>query len=157
MSYTVRQLGENESSVMRALANACPPLDLHTPYTYWVISKFFSDWCFVLEYDKVTVGFLMALCRDNTVFLWQIGILTEHRGQGCSGLLYQALMDRVESTDRDTVLVTIADGNQSSRSSLESFCRKTELVMERLESVEVTDLVDADFSEIETLYRITKA
>ncbi|MDR0488044.1 MAG: GNAT family N-acetyltransferase [Propionibacteriaceae bacterium] len=36
----------------------------------------------LLEVDGTAVGFIMAIKRNSTVLLWQIGILPQYRRQG---------------------------------------------------------------------------
>src|SRR5690606_20196666 len=49
MSLRIRPTGPDDATLLRSLARRCPPLDLHTPYTYWVQATYFGDTCFVAE------------------------------------------------------------------------------------------------------------
>jgi len=154
MSYNVRPLASGESSLIRKLAALCPPLDLHTPYTYWVITEYFGDSCFILECDVEPVGFITAVGRGEDLLLWQVGILPEHRGQGHSLLLYDAVSAWARENGVRKVQVTIADDNQASRSSMESFCRSHHVESVAVGLAEISDLIDPLFSEVETRYEI---
>lgn len=38
----IRNVTERDTETLMNLAKNNPPLDVHTPYTYWVIAKYFS-------------------------------------------------------------------------------------------------------------------
>jgi len=130
-------------------------LDLHTPYTYWVISEFFHDWCFVLQIDGQSAGFVTCVQRDSTLFLWQVGILPEYRRHGYSRLLYAQVLDKALCQGIDVITTTIADDNVASRVSMESFFIRSGGTMRAVGTVELLDDTDPGFSEVETKYVIT--
>jgi L-2,4-diaminobutyric acid acetyltransferase len=140
---------------MRRLAHDCPPLDLHTPYTYWVISQFFADSCFVLEADGQPAGFISSVGRAKTWFIWQVGILSQHRGRGNSGLLYDALMSWAVAAGLERVGLTIAPDNVASRASIEAYCTRHGFDLSRSGEISLTDLVDPSFHEQEVRYTIS--
>ena len=41
MSLNVREIRESDNAIMRELALKNDPLDKHTPYTYWVMARFY--------------------------------------------------------------------------------------------------------------------
>jgi hypothetical protein len=61
---------EKDSETLFNLAKNNPPLDVHTPYTYWVIAKYFSDTSFILEQNGVPIGFITALETPEFIFIW---------------------------------------------------------------------------------------
>ena len=152
--YSLRNVTENDAATLRSLAKRCPPLDLHTPYTYWVIAKYFSDSSFILEQDGHPVGFITALDTPSGVFVWQIGILEDHRGSGLSRLLIDAVFDYARGASK-RIEVTIAEKNTESKAAFMSACENAGGVMEAVGRVVVRDIDDPDFCEEETCYLIT--
>jgi len=155
MSYIVRPLVRGECEILHSLARQCPPLDVHTPYTYWVVSEFFSDGCFILESDGTPVGYIMSLLRDRLLFLWQIGVAPDHQGKGCSALLYAALGEYAKSSGATELTTTITDSNAASRAAMESFCRRRGFQPQAVGTVSISDDADPAFHEVETRYRIS--
>lgn len=152
--YTLRNATESDAPRLRRLAQLCPPLDVHTPYTYWVLAKYHGKSSFVLEQDGRPVGFITALEAPSAVFIWQIGILPDHRGQGLSYRLIDAVLGYARGVSKP-LEVTIAADNDASNAAFTGACQKASAALEALDRVVVTDLDDPDFEEAEIRYRIT--
>ncbi len=54
----IRNVREDEDGVLQSLALACGgTLDVHTPYTYWVLTHYFAEYCFVaVEREEAHAG-----------------------------------------------------------------------------------------------------
>lgn len=152
--YTLRNINESDHAIMRSLAKKCPPLDLHTQYTYWVNAAYFPDCSFILESDGEPVGYIMTVENSRILFIWQIGILPEHRGKGLSGQLISACLDYAASCGKK-IQVTIAEDNIASYRSFLSACEKKGYKPEKVDTVRVTDNDDPGFEECEIRYEIT--
>ncbi len=152
--YTIRTALESDAPLLRRLAKNCPPLDLHTQYTYWVIAAYFGRGCFILEADGEPAGYLTTVDAPSTVFVWQIGILEPHRGKGLSRMLIRAAADYAKTVSKD-LEVTIAADNAASYAAFRSFCDACGTPLERVGVAEVTDLDDPDFRETEIRYRFS--
>lgn len=139
--------------IMRWLAQQCFPLDVHTPYTYWVNASYYSQCCFLLEDDEKPIGYIMAIDAPMVVFIWQIGILKEYRKKGLSYALISSCMDYAVSVEKNIEL-TIAYDNDSSYAAFKTACQKRNLSMEKLEQIEVLDMADHSFKETEIKYLI---
>lgn len=145
--YTIRPVTEADHALLLSLAERCPPLDVHTPYTYWVQCTLFSKSCFVLTLRSEDVGFITAVENEREALIWQIGILPAHRGKGCSSLLIGAALDVL--LPRREVFVTIAPENRISLQSFQSACRKRGLCLTAVKPAEESLCPDR-----ETTYRI---
>ncbi len=154
--YTIRNVTESDAPLLRHLAKNCPPLDLHTQYTYWVIAGFFGGSSFLLEQDGEPVGYLTAVDAPSAVFIWQIGILEAHRGKKLSRLLIRAAVEYAQAVSKD-LEVTIAPDNVPSYSAFRSFCDANGTPLKRLGVTEVSDLDDPSFREREVRYRFASS
>lgn len=152
--YSVRNVSDADAALLRHLSKMCPPLDVHTPYTYWVIAKYHAFSSFILECDSNPIGFITALDTHETVFIWQIGILEEYRRKGLSEMLISAVFNYSKSVSKD-LEVTIAAENKASKSAFLSICKKQNAAIEENEVIEIRDLDDYSFKETEIKYRIS--
>ncbi len=118
------------------------------------MADLFADSCLVLEAAGEPVGFLMSVRSGTTLFVWQIGIVPAHRGAGGSSLLYDALLTWARGAGVTGLTATIADDNEASRASLQSFCRRNGLVLRAGELVEIRDDADPAFLEVERRYAV---
>ncbi len=150
--YTIRTATESDAPLLRRLAKNCPPLDVHTQYTYWVIASYFGRGCFILEADGEPAGYLMTVDAPSAVFVWQIGILEPHRGKGLSRMLIRAAAEYARSVSK-ALEVTIAADNAASNAAFRGYCSDCGTPFERVGVAEVSDLDDPDFRETEVRYR----
>ena len=122
-NIVIRNATANDGAIMRKLAHECGTLDLHTPYTYWVAAAHYSGGCFIMEEDGTPIGYIMAVDAPEIVFIWQIGILPEHRGKGLSRILIASCVGYAKERKKD-IEVTIAENNENSYRSFARFCEK---------------------------------
>ena len=153
---TVRNACASDSPLLRALAAACGTLDVHTPYTYWVACRYHSKSIFILEDSGTPVGYIMALDNPDCVFLWQIGILSSHRGKGLSKLLYARVMDFAAAAEKP-LQVTIAPENKASYGAMENYCRSRGLTIQAEDTLHLNDCIDREFQETEIIYTVFPA
>lgn len=152
-SLTMRSATADDAALLRDLARRCYPLDVHTPYTYWVVCRFFGTGCFLLEREGEAVGYLMTVDTPECLFVWQIGLLEPHRGQGHSQRLIRAAAEYASRLGKE-IQVSIAPENQASYGAFSAYCRNHGMVMEPCGEVSLTDLEDKSFREYEVHYRI---
>ena len=126
--FTCRPVDEEDAELLLCLARSCPPLDVHTPYTYWVICHLYHATTIVLEEDRQAIGYVMAVPRGRTLFVWQVGILETHRGLGLSAMLFDALAESA-SGNYTSLELTIAPENVASFGALSGWCRRNNLVV----------------------------
>lgn len=152
---TMRTVTGADAALLRCLAARCRPLDVHTPYTYWVVCHFFGDGCFLLEHEGAPVGYIMTVKTDECLFVWQIGLMEQFRGKGLSQQLIQAAAEYAGQRKLD-LQVSIAAENAASYASFSSYCREHGLAMEPCGEIALTDLMDPDFKENEIHYKLTR-
>lgn len=152
--YSLRNVSAADAALLKHLAGKCYPLDVHTPYTYWVVANYHAISSYILQNDKEPIGFITALNTPNMVFVWQIGILEEFRRKGLSKMLISAVFDYARSVSKD-IEVTIAADNDASKSAFASVCKKQNVKMVEIGVVELRDIDDDSFTEVEKKYRIS--
>jgi|CXWJ01.1.fsa_nt_gi L-2,4-diaminobutyric acid acetyltransferase len=150
----LRSASEADAALLRDLARACPPLDLHTPYTYWVNARYFGDLAVIAEEGGLPIGFAMAVLRGQTLLLWQIGILPPARGRGISGTLIDQVERHAHQHGVTTIEVSIAPENAASNAAVRSWARRRSLEVEHIGDVKLTDDTDPGFMEFEHIFRI---
>lgn len=151
----LKKVDENDFSIMKHLALNCPPLDVHTPYTYWVVSKLFGEYCFLAKDGEKSIGYIMCVRNNSVLLIWQIGILKEYRKKGISKLLIEAVLDSVKDANVD-VYVTISDINKDSYYSFYNFCLANNYSFSKTDYISIDDIDDRMFIEQECVYKISK-
>lgn len=102
-------------------------LDLNTPYSYLMMSKFFGDRCVIAVRDGEIVGFLTGFLvayesrHVNTFFVWQIAVKENARGEGIARdmIEYLAGIHRLSY-----VQATVSEENTASMNTFKSIAQK---------------------------------
>ncbi len=132
---TFRHVKEGDAALLRHLALNCPPLDVHTPYTYWINACFFGTYSF-LAYDmKKPIGYIMCLPKDDLLFVWQIGLLDEYRGKKLSYSLIKLAFENAENCGIKKMAVTIAPDNLASYNAFKNYCVENGYTFTKTEAV----------------------
>lgn len=152
---TLRSATAADAAVLRDLARRCHPLDVHTPYTYWVVCNFFGKGCFLLELEGEPVGYLMTVRTPECLFVWQIGLLEPYRGQKHSQMLIGAAAECAAELGLE-IQLSIAPENAASYGAFSAYCRDHGMVLEPCGQISLTDLGDLTFREEEIHYRMVK-
>lgn len=155
-NITIRPVTEKDAPLLRNLASKCPPLDVHTPYTYWLLANFFGKYSFIISEDGAAFGYITCITCDNTLFIWQIGILEEYRKKNYSQMLIKAAFDEGIKMGIRTAAVSIAKENKASYKSFESFCKNNGYIIEPYKTIRISDMKNMFYSDEEILYTIRK-
>jgi len=150
----IRKVNVEDAVLLRKLAHECKPLDVHTPYTYWVVCNFFGDGCFILQDNRKAVGYIMTLLKGDCLFIWQIGILEAYRGKKHSRALLMAAEQYAREKGLEKMLVSIAPENQNSYHAFHQYCKGRNILIERNGEVKIEDTLD-DITEHEYIYEMT--
>ncbi len=122
-SISIEQASENDWITLMNLAHACAPLDKHTEYTYWLLTRFAFETCFIAyTADKKPIGFISGFAHNGKGFIWQIGILPSYRNKGISQILIMNLVNKFISQGISSFEVTISSKNKNSLSAFTKFC-----------------------------------
>ncbi len=119
---SIRNITSDDVATLVGLAHQCPPLEIHTQYTYWVCANYYSRSSFILEDNKTPIGYVLVVDSPKAVFLWQIGIIPQYRKKGLSRVLLSACADYAKSEGK-CIETTIAEENIDSLSAVSRFCK----------------------------------
>jgi L-2,4-diaminobutyric acid acetyltransferase len=151
MTIVIRPVTEADAIVLRRLAVLCPPLDVHTHYTYWVLCHIADNGSFIAEDDGEPVGFTTSLRDGDAFFIWQIGILPARRGAGLSTRLIGAVVDHARAQGLESLQFSIDPANTTSRAAFAAFAQHHGAALTQVGRV---DLHDDDLDEVEDVYRM---
>lgn len=130
------RLEYGDGEAMWRLARESGVLEENAEYTYHMFSHFFQEACVVAEVDGRVAGFIAGFRppdRPDAVFVWQIAVSTEHRGQGIAAAMLHGLFQRL-SPDVQFLEATVTPSNEASQRTfrkvardLEALCNETVL------------------------------
>ncbi|GAB4291309.1 MAG: diaminobutyrate acetyltransferase [Thiohalomonadaceae bacterium] len=107
-----------DGQAVHALVRRCPPLDLNSSYSYFLLCSHHADTCVVAEQAGALVGFLSAYRlpqAPHTLFVWQVAVDAGMRGQGVAGRMLEALLTRPSCTGVQFIETTVSPSNLASR------------------------------------------
>ncbi|MBD2845659.1 diaminobutyrate acetyltransferase [Paenibacillus sp. IB182496] len=108
-------------------------LDLNSTYCYLLLCDLYADTCMVAEQHGRLVGFVSALLRpDNpeALFVWQVAVDPEARGQGLAKRMLTELLARPQADGVRYVEATIGPSNAASRALFRSLAKVGDCSME---------------------------
>ncbi len=121
-----RPLKEDGLAVHRLVA-ANPPLDVNSPYSYYLLCEHFAETCVLAEFQGEAVGFISAYRRPDspsTLFVWQVVVDPSMRGRGLAREMLLALLSREIGREVSTIESTVNPSNQASRRVFERFAEE---------------------------------
>lgn len=107
-----------EGKQVHELIERCPPLDLNSSYSYYLLCGHFRDTCVVAKENGHMVGFLSAYLipgRADTLFVWQMAVDESVRGLGLAGRMLEHLLAQPACADVRNLETTVSPSNHASR------------------------------------------
>lgn len=117
-AITIRKPEASDGREIHQLISNCPPLDLNSVYSYYLLSDHFRDSCAVAETDGKVVGFVSAYRipqRPDTLFIWQVVVDQTMRGHGVAWRMLASLLQRFPRNEVRQVEATVNPSNSASR------------------------------------------
>lgn len=114
-------------AAIHRLVEACKPLDLNSTYAYLLLCEHFAETCVHAERDGRTVGFISAYRlpkRDAVIFVWQVAVAEEMRGQGLAHAMLRELLARPALRDCRHLETTVSPSNEPSRRLFHALARE---------------------------------
>lgn len=109
---------------MQALVEASPPLDNNSRYCYLILSAHFSRTCAVAEAGGEVRAFVTAYIppqQPETLFVWQIAVSPQLRGQGLAMRLIEHVLHHNPQVRH--VEATVNPSNTASRALFASLAK----------------------------------
>lgn len=154
--YFFRAPTVTDGAEMWRLARESGALEVNTAYAYLLFSQHFADTCVVAERNGKPVAFVSAFvspAAHDTVFVWQVAVAHEERGQGVGQKLLHHLLARPACRRVRRLEATVTPSNTASRALFESVARDLDVPFS-VYSGFGTDLFPGEGHEPEELVRI---
>jgi L-2,4-diaminobutyric acid acetyltransferase len=108
---------EDGASVWR-LIGTCPPLDTNSMYCNLLQATHFADTSVAAtQTEHGLVGFVSGYrlpSRPQTLFIWQVAVSEDARGQGLAKRMLKHILSRSSNVDIDRIETTITESNDAS-------------------------------------------
>lgn len=116
------------------LVGACPPLDQNSPYCYLLLAQHFAETSIVVRADVALAGaitgFLLPAAAD-TLFVWQVAVHPDWRGQGLGARMLDALLARPGCAGVRFLETTVTPDNGPSNAMFAALARRLDAPLER--------------------------
>ena len=146
----------NDIPEIRKCVNKCTPLDIHTPYTYWVIANFFSECSFTISYENKIIGFITSIKSFNNVFfLWQMAVLPDFREMGLAQILIDNVVEVIKKQNIYSLYASIDASNIKSMNAFHKYAKSKNYSLLKTGELHITDLLIKDFIENENIYKLS--
>ena len=155
-NFKINNITINDIQEIRKCVSICNPLDMHTPYTYWVIANFFSECSFKISYDNKIIGFITSIKTFNNVFfIWQMAVLPDFRKMGLAQILIDTVVEVTKKQNIYSLYASIDTTNTESMHSLSKYAKNKNYTLLKSGELHITDLLIKDFAENENIYELS--
>jgi L-2,4-diaminobutyric acid acetyltransferase len=116
------------------LVASSPPLDLNSPYCHLLQCTDFAETCVLAERDGALLGWISAYRPPATpedLFVWQVAVATEARGEGLAGRMLDELIARPAAEGATALTATVIEENAASWHLFEAFALRHSARLER--------------------------
>lgn len=136
------------------LVKSTKVLDVNSEYLYLLQTTHFSDICSVATYEDKVVGFVsgyMIPNEPNTLFIWQVAVDSDFRGNDLARRLIMHIIQR-EQLNVNYLHTTVSPSNSASIRVFEKVANHYETQMSSMKFFEAGDFINQH--EEEVLYKI---
>ncbi|GAA6135966.1 diaminobutyrate acetyltransferase [Oceaniserpentilla sp. 4NH20-0058] len=130
---------DTDGMLVHKLVQSCPPLDTNSAYCNLLQCTHFADTSVAAVLDEQLVGFISGYilpARPDTLFIWQVAVSDQTRGQGLASKMIQHILQRANCEQVAFIETTITESNEASWALFGSMARKLEATLERSEMFE---------------------
>ncbi|MGB8275605.1 MAG: diaminobutyrate acetyltransferase [Alphaproteobacteria bacterium] len=125
--YFFRAPGVSDGPALWSLAKDSGSLDLNSPYAYLMLGAHFADTCAIAERGAKPVAFVSAFVsplRPETLFVWQVAVAAEERGQGLAKQLLKHVLARPACRRVRYLEATVTPSNKGSAALFRALARE---------------------------------
>lgn len=123
----IRTPSVEDGAAIWELVRGAGSLDLNSPYAYLLFADYFRDSCVVAYENDQLAGAIVGLTppgRDDTVFVWQIGVDSRFRGRQVGRRMLAWLVQNVRATGASYLEATVTPDNEPSLRMFRGFARE---------------------------------
>lgn len=116
-----------DGSALHSLVSKCPPLDANSVYCNLLQCTHFAGTSIAADAQGVLAGFIsgyLVPASSDTLFVWQVAVAPEFRGQGLATRMLHALLARPACARVRYVETTVTDANEASLALFHAFAGK---------------------------------
>lgn len=151
-----RQPNPLDGMAVHKLIASCPPLDTNSVYCNLLQCTHFASTCVVVELKGNIVAFMSAYVKPgepDVLFVWQMVVSSDARGQGVSGRMLVHLLEREHLARIRHIETTISPGNAPSEAVFLRFAKTYGAAVDNSTLFSKEDHFDGQHDD-EVLYRI---
>jgi L-2,4-diaminobutyric acid acetyltransferase len=128
-----------DGAALHALIASCPPLDTNSMYCNLLQCTHFAATSVVADRNgkllAAVSGYLVP-GREDTLFIWQVAVGEDARGQGLAGRMLNEILSRPECQAVSYIETTVTASNAASWALFEGFARRAGAPLQRSEKFE---------------------
>lgn len=150
----LRRPTPEDGAALHNLVERCPPLDTNSRYCNLLQVSHFGDTAIVAELNGKLAGFVSGYRipgREDVLFVWQVGVAPEGRGEGLAPRMLLELIERLG--DVRYLETTVTPANDASAAVFEKVAGKLDARLSRSVLFESDRHFDGAHDE-EVLFRI---
>ena len=124
--WRYRRPQRSDAAQVHALVAGCAPLDLNSPYAYLLLCTHFSETSAIAETGGGPLGFVGGYLKPSepsVLFIWQIAVSRDARGDGVGVGLLQEVLGRPACGHVRHLEATITPSNEASWKLFRSLAR----------------------------------
>jgi L-2,4-diaminobutyric acid acetyltransferase len=109
------------------LVKSCPPLDTNSVYCNLLQCSHFAGTSVAADSNGELVGFISGYLvpgRPETLFVWQVAVAEQARGQGLASRMLQHILERSDCDAVTHIETTITEENRASWALFEGLANK---------------------------------
>lgn len=114
---------------MYQIAKDSKVLDVNSDYCYIMWSTYFQNSSMIATYNEKVIGFISGFIQpenNDTLFIWQIAIDEQYRGNGLANKMIHSLFEKVKSNNVSYIEATVTPSNTPSNKLFANLARKME-------------------------------
>jgi L-2,4-diaminobutyric acid acetyltransferase len=131
-SITMRKPNAGDGLALHSLVRDCPPLDENSVYCNLLQCAHFNETSVVADSPDgllgCITGYLIPSCPD-TLFVWQVAIDEQARGQGLATRMLRQILDRHICERVVCLETTVTEANKASMALFEGLAAKLQTKM----------------------------